>query len=67
MAAAWLACNEAQLTYREIAAGLRVRSSGHVSDLIRQCDREIDDSPLLRHHIDACITTLRRKSCEPKL
>ena len=67
MAVAWLACNEAQLTYREIAAGLRLRSSGHVSDLIRRCDKEIDWNPVLRDHIDICIATLRRKHCEPKL
>lgn len=67
MAVAWVACNEAQMTYREIAAGLRLRSSGHVSDLIQRCDREVDRNPLLRDHLDTCIATLRRKNCEPKL
>ena len=67
MAAAWIAGNEALLTYREIAAGLRLRSSGHVSDLIRRCDRELDRSPLLRMYVDRCLSTMRRKHCEPKL
>jgi len=67
MAAAWLACNEGLLTNREIAAGLRLRSSGHVSDVIRRCDVELDRNPLLREYIDRCLSTMRRKNCEPKL
>ncbi len=67
MIAAWIACNEALVTYREIAAGLRLRSSGHVSDVVRRCDRELYRNPLLQEYVDRCVATIRRKNCEPKL
>ena len=62
LAVAWLACHEGQLTNREIAAGLRLRSGGHVSELIQRCEKELDRSQLLRAYIDRCVATLRRKN-----
>jgi hypothetical protein len=47
-AAAWLGCYEGLLHRRSIAAGLRLDSSGRVSDLIRLCDRELDGNRWLR-------------------
>lgn len=57
--AAWLGCCEGLLRRRSIAAGLRLASSGRASDLIRECDREIDRNPLLRATIDRCCDLLR--------
>ena len=36
---AWIAWHEGLTTLRNIAAALRLRSVGHVSNLIRRCDR----------------------------
>jgi hypothetical protein len=66
MIAAWIGWNEALLTNRDIAAGLRLRSSGYVSTLVRRCDRELSRSPLLRGAVDLCLATLRRDNCESK-
>jgi putative transposase len=65
--AAWIACNEALLTNREIAAGLRLKSSGHVSDLVRRFDRELAANPVLQGWVDQCISTIRGKSGKPKV
>lgn len=62
MVAAWLGCYEAFLTNREIASGLRLRSSSRVTQLIRQCDHAIDSSSVLRAAIDRAVATLRRKN-----
>src|ERR1700694_5243331 len=48
MIAAWIAWNAALRTSRDIAAGLRLRSSGSVSRLIRRCDRKLGQDPRLR-------------------
>jgi hypothetical protein len=61
MIAAWIGFHEALLTIRDIAAGLRLRSAGHVSRLIRQCDRELDQNPVLRGCVDRCRTTIGRE------
>lgn len=66
MIAAWIGWHEALLPNRDIAAGLRLRSSGHVSDLIRHCDREIASNPVIRACVDRCIATVRREDGEPK-
>src|SRR5437016_8277307 len=52
MIAAWIGWNEALLTNRDIAAGLRLRSSGYVSRLIRRCDRKLGQDPRLRRCFD---------------
>ena len=57
--AAWIGWNEALLTNREIAAGLRLRSSGYVATLVRQCEVELDRDPLLREGLDRCLSTIR--------
>jgi len=67
LVAAWIGRNESLLTNGEIAAGLRLRSSGHVSDVIRRCDRELDANPILRRYVDRCLSTIRRNYREPKL
>jgi len=67
MVAAWIGWNEALLTNRDIAAGLRMRSSGHVSDLVRHCERELAINPHLRACVDCCIATIRRETGETKL
>ena len=41
MLAAWIGWNEGLLRLREIAAALRLRSSGYISTLIRNGDREL--------------------------
>jgi REP element-mobilizing transposase RayT len=58
--AAWLGCYEGILTRRAIAASLRLRSQGRVSDLIRTCDGALDQQPELRAAVDRCCDLLRR-------
>lgn len=59
MVAAWLGCYEGMHRLRSIAAALRLRSTGRVSDLIRECDAELDRDPLLRIAVDRCCDHLR--------
>jgi hypothetical protein len=57
---AWLGWHEGLVTLRTIAAALRLRSEGHVSNLIRWCEREFaSDELLLRQH-DIALAALRR-------
>ena len=58
-AAAWLGCYEGLLRRRSIAAGLRLDSSGRVSDLIRLFDAELDGNRSLQAKIDRCCELLR--------
>jgi REP element-mobilizing transposase RayT len=56
---AWLGWHEGLVTLRSIAASLRLRSEGHISNLIKRCeDAFADDGPLLDHH-DRALTLLR--------
>ncbi len=57
--AAWIAWNEGLVTLRTIAAALRLRSEGYVSNLIRRCERELDTDGLLLAQFDASIALLR--------
>ncbi len=57
--AAWIAWNEGLETLRTIAAALRLRSEGYVSNLIRRCERELDTDGLLLARFDASIALLR--------
>jgi hypothetical protein len=41
------------------AAGLRLRSSGQASDLIRACDLALDRNARLRQAVDRCCVALR--------
>ena len=64
MMAAWIACYETSLTNREIAAGLRLRSSSRVTQLVRRCDRELASNPVLQGWVDRCVSTIRGKSSQ---
>jgi len=56
---AWIGWYEGLITLRSIAAGLRLRSEGHISNLIRRCDREFGSSKELLGYLDAALVTLR--------
>jgi len=62
--AAWIACHETLLTNREIAAGLRLRSSSRVSQLVRDFDRDLSGNTVLQGWVDRCISTIRGKSSQ---
>lgn len=68
MLAAWLGCHDGQLTLSGIAAGLRLRSSGHVSRLIRRCDAALAVDRTLQISVDRCREELHQmwKSDEAK-
>ena len=57
--AAWIGWHEGLITLRSIAAGLRLRSEGHISNLIRRCDQEFGSSGTLLGYLDAALVTLR--------
>jgi putative transposase len=57
--AAWIGWHEGLLTLRSIAAALRLRSEGYISNLIRRCTRELGDSRELLAHLDVAVATLR--------
>ena len=67
MIAAWIAWHEGRLTSAEIASGLRLRSSGHVSRLVSQCERELRLHPRLREYVDGCLSTVRGARAEGKV
>jgi hypothetical protein len=54
MLAAWLGSHDGFLTLSSIAAGLRLRSTGHVSELIRACDKELANDESLRAQLHRC-------------
>ena len=58
--AAWIGWNEGLLTLRSIAASLRMRSEGYVSEMIRRCDREFGCNQALLGHLDVALLMLRR-------
>ncbi|MCU1348065.1 MAG: hypothetical protein JWO56_1095 [Acidobacteria bacterium] len=55
----WIGWHEGLVTLRTIAASLRLRSEGHISNLIRQCDRELGVDQTLLRWLDASVATLR--------
>jgi putative transposase len=57
--AAWLGWHEGLVTLRSIAASLRLRSEGHVSGLIRRCERELGLNDDLLANLDAALAVLR--------
>jgi hypothetical protein len=69
MIAAWLGRYEAHLTAESIGAALRVRSAGHVTNLIKQCDAELKTNEKLRDRIERCTNRLYDlwKTARPKL
>jgi REP element-mobilizing transposase RayT len=56
---AWIGWHEGLITLRSIAAALRLRSEGYVSNLIRRCDRELAGDSRLLANLDATLTILR--------
>jgi len=57
--AAWIGWNEGLLTLRSIAASLRLRSEGHVSGMIRRCEREFGFDRTLLAQMDGALAMLR--------
>jgi putative transposase len=56
---AWIGWHEGLVTLRTIAASLRLRSEGHISNLIKQCEREFRHDPTLLGSLDSALATLR--------
>ena len=56
--AAWLGWYEGLQRLRSIAAGLRLGSSGRVSDLVHQCERMLDCNPELQAKVDMAYAAL---------
>lgn len=56
---AWLGWHEGWVTLRAIAAALRLRSEGHISNLIRRCDRELGSNEILLGQLDGALAALR--------
>jgi len=61
MVAVWIGRNEGLLTGPEIAAAFNLRSPGHISELVRRCDRELRCDPNLREAFERSMSTLGRK------
>jgi REP element-mobilizing transposase RayT len=57
--AAWIGWYEGWVTLRTIAASLRLRSEGHISNLIRRCDRELGADPALLGILDQSLAAVR--------
>jgi len=57
--AAWIGWNEGWVTLRSIAASLRLRSEGHVSGMIRRCEREFSTDCTLLRQLDGALVVLR--------
>lgn len=57
--AAWIGWHEGLLTLRSIAASLRLRSEGHISNLIRRCEREFGTNAMLLAQLDSALVSLR--------
>ena len=56
---AWIGWHEGLVTLRAIAASLRLRSEGHISGLIRRCEREFATSAELLGHLDQALAAVR--------
>jgi REP element-mobilizing transposase RayT len=56
---AWIGWHEGLVTLRSIAASLRLRSEGHISNLIKRCELSFRDDPLLLAQHDLAIAALR--------
>jgi putative transposase len=57
--AAWIGWNEGWVTLRSIAASLRLRSEGHVSGMIRRCEREFSMDRTLLGQLDRALVVIR--------
>jgi REP-associated tyrosine transposase len=56
---AWIGWHEGLVTLRSIAASLRLRSEGHISNLIKRCELSFSHNPSLLAHHDLAIAALR--------
>lgn len=56
---AWIGWYEGLVTLRTIAAALRLRSEGYVSQLIRRCERELASDRRLLAGLDLALAALR--------
>jgi REP element-mobilizing transposase RayT len=56
---AWLGWHEGLVTLRSIAASLRLRSEGHISNLIRRCEQAFSESDELLDQHDRALAALR--------
>jgi REP element-mobilizing transposase RayT len=56
---AWICWHEGLTTLRSIAAALRLRSEGYVSNLIRRCDRDFGHDTALLASLDTAVALLR--------
>jgi len=59
MLAAWIGWNQGLLRLREIAASLRLRSSGYISTLVKRCETELARDKLLQRLADKALAGLR--------
>jgi hypothetical protein len=57
--AAWIGWHEGLVTLRSIAASLRLRSEGHISNLIKRCESAFGEDETLLTSLDAALATLR--------
>ncbi|MGA7614916.1 MAG: hypothetical protein WBX15_07020 [Thermoanaerobaculia bacterium] len=55
----WLGRYESAERLRPIAATLRLGSTGHVSNVISRCERELANDPFLRVLADQCLASLQ--------
>ena len=56
---AWIGWHEGLVTLRSIAASLRLRSEGHISNLIKRCDRELGENQTMLGWLDFSLAALR--------
>jgi putative transposase len=56
---AWIGWHEGLVTLRSIAASLRMRSEGHISNLIKRCEHEFGKERTLLSWLDTALATLR--------
>jgi hypothetical protein len=57
--AAWIGWNEGLTTLRAIAASLRLRSEGHISNMVQRCEAEFGRDARLLGQFDAALLLLR--------
>jgi hypothetical protein len=55
---AWLGWHEGWVTLRSIAASLRLRSEGHISNLIKRCEEIFAENPTLLAYHDRAVAVL---------
>jgi REP element-mobilizing transposase RayT len=56
---AWIGWHEGWITLRSIAAALRLRSEGHISNLIRRCEGMLTSNGVLLRYLDDALAITR--------